>query len=223
MLQMLAVVVVVTTISALMIGKDYNRMIEDISEGEYEIYNGEYEDFTQFRTGVTVADNGAVSRTSYLGYVNNIIVDNDFIGKGNSKIVEEDAEALSEITGTFILRMVVAQGHFVGAIVMFLLFKYVIHNVIYFVYRLNQIVLSREFIEENIVKAYDKSKEFQYIFNNKHLVYLDILFVSLATYVLRISVNVGEYDFILVLIGAYVLVALINYLMEKKIREKKIN
>lgn len=223
MIQLLIIVILVTTLSAVMIGIDFNNMMDDIENGNYEVYNGEYADFTEFGNGVTVADNGAVSRTSYLGYVNNIIVDNDFIDKGNNRITEDDAVLLSEIKPSFIARMVVAQAHFFGAVLMFVLYKFVIQPIIYYVYKINKLVLSRDYTEDNILKVNEDTKEFISVFNNKHLMYLDILYISISTYIIRISINLGRLDFIMVMVATYVIIALINYMFERKIKDRTVD
>lgn len=222
--QLGIVMVLVVAFSFVMINNDYNNMLEDLESGQYTKVEGNYSDFKGYETGLTIAENGAVYRNIYLGYINNIIVDNSFMGISKDSMLDESKiENLQSAKWETVTKMLLMHFHYIMAIGVYLLYR-LIDYVVIVIIGLNGIFVKHrgDISDSNFDNVMRDLRKIKCVYNNNMQVVFTIIFSVLSTFGIRLALNYDDYSLMYVLIIAYMLITVLNYILKYNISDSPI-
>lgn len=228
--QLGIVVVLVIAFSFVMINNDYNSMVDDLESGQYTVDEGRYSNFKGYKEGLTIASNGVVYRNVYLGYINNTIVDNSFMGISNGDVLDEtNVENLKSAKWETVFKMLIMHFHYIMAVGIYLLYRLIDYIVIVII-GLNGIFVKHkgDISDSNFDNVIRDLKKIKCIYNNNMQVVFTIVFSVISTFGIRLALNYDDYSLMYVFVITYMLITVLNYILkynisDNQIKEDKVN
>lgn len=211
--------VLVTAFSFVMMNNDYNSMLDDLDSGRYTVYEGKYNDFKEFDSGLTIAENGVVYRNVYMGYINNTVVDNSSLGDfGTNNDTETNKELLEGAKWETLIKMTILHLHYVMALLVFLMYR-LVDYILVGVIGANRLFIKHrgDISDDNFNNVLRDFKEIYKIYYNRMQILATLIFGLITTFLIRMSVNLDDFRLVYLILISYSLFTVLNYCLKLKI------
>lgn len=185
-IQLLLLVVFVTCANISMNINSHQAIIDDIQNDNYYTSKDNYYHFTQLPLGTSIAEDGIVHRSHYLGYVHNVIIDGAVVGI-DERIDEPHIETLQDTRFITYFHMLLAQSHLWLLVSVWLFFNVFIKLMIRIASELYLNINTASYNDEVVKELKDTHTHMMKINQHSSFYIIDGFFIATLMYMLMIN------------------------------------